>query len=225
MEELEKSWKSPQTSPSAWNLGAVFPLFLQEKGPGWDLGSLPNPGFFLVIIPLPKEKFPLFLLFSPFFQLFSSSCSLGNVQPSVRVPFPGTSGIPGLWNRLLPNKKHRERSQMGKKTSRENKQTPKITKKGRFHWKSFPRPIQIREFLGKARRGPRNPKSPQNPTSQGIPGGIWDHPSPNPIPTFPSDTGKDSGGFMYTAPIPGLGANPGILGIPRFLGTLSCPQG
>lgn len=222
-EELEKSWKSPQTSPSAWNLGAVFPFFLQEKGPGWDLGSLPNPGFFWIIIPLPKEKkkkSPPFLLFSPFSSFFPPPAPLG-MSRHVRASFLGTSGIPGLWNRLLPNKTHQEHSQREKKP-RKNKKNPKSNKKkGGFCWKSFPRPIRIWEFLGRARRGPRNPKSPQNPTFPGD--SRWDLGSSQSQFSLGHREGL-RGCFMYTVPIPSLGADPGIPGILRFLGTLSSPQ-
>lgn len=211
----EKAGKAPRPNPQPGIWEQFSHFFFRKRVPAgiWD----PFP--ILVVLghySSAKGKISSFpsLLFSSFFPL---PAPLGMSSQVSECPSQGPPEFQDSGIASFPTKHTR------KKTSRENKQNPKlVTKKGGFHWKSFPRPIRIWEFLGRAQRGPRKPKSPQNPT-------------------FPGDSRRDLGSsqsqshshislahreglwgcFMYTAPIPGLGADPRIL---RFLGTLSSPQ-
>lgn len=164
-----------------------------------------------------KGKISFSLLFSSsfpaFFLLFPSSCSLGNVQPRVRVSCPGTSGN----SRSLESASSQQNSP---ETFPNGKRIPGKTKKSQQkRWillEKLPRSHPAPGIPGKRPAGPGtgtgNPKSPKIQHSRGNPGGIWDPPSldpnpsgvwdhpnpnsiPNPIPIFPSDTRKGSGMF------------------------------
>lgn len=243
--------KAPNLSLSL-GFGSGFPTFPSGKGSWLGFGgSLPNPGFSGIIIPLPKEKSPFPSFFPPLFQLFS--CSFPPPVPSgmssrvSEFPARGPPEIPGVWNRLLPNKTHQKHSQTGKEFQEKQR---KANRKGGFCWKSFPGPIRLREFLGSARQVPEQGQGIPNPPKSNIPGEIpaefgilpaWipipagsgiipiPIPFPIPFPSFPQTPGRARGCFMYTAPIPGSEpiprGDPGILGMLQFPGTLSCPQG
>lgn len=214
-EQPGKGWERPQTSPSVWDLGDPFPI------PAF-LGSLflcqrKNPLFFPCSFPPPAP-----------------SGMSGRVS---EFPARGPPEIPGVWNRLLPNKTHQKHSQTGKEFQ-EKQGKAKKKKKVDFVGKASPAP----GIPGKRPAGPGtgNPKSPKIQHSRGILAGPGIVPAqipipagsgiiPIPIPSFPRTPGRARGCFMYTAPIPGSEpiprGDPGIPGILKFPGMLSCPWG
>lgn len=115
-----------------------------------------------------KGKISFSLLFSSSFPAFS--CSFPPPAPSgmssrvSEFPARGPPEIPGVWNRLLPNKTHQKHSQTGKEFQEKQR---KANRKGGFCWKSFPGPVRLWEFLGSARNRDRESQIPQNPTFPG----------------------------------------------------------
>lgn len=130
------------------------------------------------------------------------------------------------------------------KNSRKNKEKP--TKKVDFAGKASLVPSNSGNSWEAPGGSQNSDRESQIPPKSNIPGGIpagfgilpaWIPipagsgiiPIPIPIPSFPRTPGRARGGFMYTAPTPGSEpiprADPGIPGMLKFLGTLSCLRG